>query len=156
MIVPLEIREFEPSDQDAVRSLILDGLAERWGGLDPLLNRDLDDIATTYAEAAVLVARVADRIVGVGMLVPVAPRDGEIKRMAVARDRRRAGIGTELLRGLVAVAERNGWDAVRLETTATWTDAVRLYERFGFEVTHYEDGRFSRDVHFELNLSRQL
>ncbi len=56
-------------------------------------------------------------------------------------------------RALVGVARRNGWKAVVLETTATWTDAVRFYERFGFELTHYEDGAFGRDAYFRLELA---
>ena len=40
-----------------------------------------------------------------------------------------------------------------LETTATWTDAVQFYERFGFELTHYEDGAFGRDAYFRLDLA---
>jgi hypothetical protein len=42
---------------------------------------------------------------------------------------------------------------VVLETTASWTEAVQLYERFGFELTHYEEGTFGRDAHFRLDLT---
>jgi hypothetical protein len=41
--------------------------------------------------------------------------------------------------------------ALVLETTATWTDAVGLYEAFGFTLTHYEDGQFGRDAYFRLD-----
>ncbi|HEY3725020.1 MAG TPA: hypothetical protein VGN59_16840 [Acidimicrobiia bacterium] len=37
----LEIARFAPGDQGAVRALILEGLAEHWGTLDPSLNPDL-------------------------------------------------------------------------------------------------------------------
>ena len=47
--MPSRISEFKPSDQAAVRRLILDGLAERWGVLDESLNPDLNDIAAAYA-----------------------------------------------------------------------------------------------------------
>jgi ribosomal protein S18 acetylase RimI-like enzyme len=39
-----------------------------------------------------------------------------------------------------------------LETTASWTDAVGLYVRFGFTLTHYEDGEFGRDAWFRLEI----
>ena len=46
----------ERTNEDAVRSLILDGLQEHWGSVDPTLNPDLDDLAATYAAGRVLVA----------------------------------------------------------------------------------------------------
>jgi len=43
----LLFRRFEPKDQAAVQALILAGLRDRWGSLDPSLNRDLHDIGST-------------------------------------------------------------------------------------------------------------
>jgi ribosomal protein S18 acetylase RimI-like enzyme len=150
----VSIAEFEASDQGAVRELILDGLEEHWGQLDAGLNPDVDDLARAYKDGTVLVARVAGRIVGAGVVVPLhGDAVGEVKRMSVARDLRRSGVATALLEEMVAIAVRRGWRALVLETTATWTDAVALYERFGFELTHYEDGEFGRDVHFRLDLA---
>ncbi len=50
------IGRFRTNDQGAVRELILDGLEEHWGTLDPLLNSDLEDIEASYAHGSVLVA----------------------------------------------------------------------------------------------------
>jgi GNAT superfamily N-acetyltransferase len=147
----VDIRPFTPTDQDAVRRLVLAGLEERWGRLDPALNADLDDIASTYAGAIVLVARVDDRLVGTGTLVPRAA-EGELVRMAVARDARRGGIGRALVDELVAAARRMGLARLVLETTAAWSDAVSFYERCGFTITHDEVGEFGRDVHFVREL----
>jgi putative acetyltransferase len=149
----LVITAFRPEDQGPVRELILDGLEEHWGTLEPGLNPDLDDVAASYRSGTILVARLAARVVGVGAIVPVAPGIGEVKRMSVARDLRRGGVGTAVLRELVAVARGNGWKTVVLETTAAWTDAVQFYERSGFELTHYEEGAFGRDAYFRLDLT---
>ena len=83
----------------------------------------------------------------------VAPGEAEVKRMSVARELRRQGIGAALLRELIAIAAPRGWRVVRLETTAEWKDAVGFYSAFGFELTHYEDGPFCRDAHFRLDIS---
>ena len=147
-----EITPFRPEDQAAVRRLILDGLEEHWGGLDDGLNPDLDDLATTYADGSILVARIDDRIVGVGILVPGGNDEGEVKRMSVAREHRRRGVASAVLRELVSIARRQGWSAVILETTATWTDAVQFYEHFGFTLTHYDHGTFGRNANFHLPL----
>jgi GNAT superfamily N-acetyltransferase len=149
-----EIRPFTPADQDAVRRLVLDGLEERWGTLDPALNADLDDIATSYAGAVVLVAHCGGRPVGTATLVPRAAA-GEVVRMAVARDARRAGIGRALVEELAVAARRMGLARLVLETTATWSDAVTFYERCGFTITHDAVGRFGRDVHLARGLGRE-
>ena len=125
------IDRFRTKDQDAVRELILDGLEEHWGTLDPRLNSDLEDIEANFVHGSVLVVRDGDRIVGVGTIVPIAPGEGEVKRMSVARRLRRQGIGAALLRELVAIAEQRGWRVVRLETTADWEDAVGFYTHSG-------------------------
>ena len=151
--VPVDIAPFRPADQDALRQLILDGLEDHWGELDERLNPDLDDLARSYQKGTVLVARRDGRIVGAAAVVPGSEDEGEVKRMAVARDQRRTGLATALLRELVAVGRSRGWTALVLETTATWTDAVGLYEAFGFTLTHHKDGRFGRDACFRLDLS---
>jgi GNAT superfamily N-acetyltransferase len=148
---PVEIASFRPEDQAVVRQLILDGLEEHWGSLDPGLNPDLDDIRATYGHGTVLVARIDGRVVGVGMMVPAANDEGEVKRMSVARDRRRTGVATALLAELVAVARAIGWRALVLETTAAWSDAVQFYEQFGFTLTHHEQGTFGRDAYFRMD-----
>jgi choline dehydrogenase len=148
----VEIARFCREDQAAVRRLILEGLEEHWGALDPQFNTDLDDIEASYAVGTVLVARGSGQIVGVGAIVPVAAGEGEVKRMSVAREARRRGLGTALLSALLEDAKERGWRSVRLETTADWEDAVQFYRAFGFELTHYEDGSFGRDAYFRLDL----
>jgi GNAT superfamily N-acetyltransferase len=149
----LDIAVFRPSDQDDVRRLILEGLEDHWGVLDDGLNLDLEDLAASYAHGMVLVARLDARIVGAAAVVPSASDEGEVKRMSVARDQRRTGVATALLRDMVAIGVRSGWRALVLETTADWTDAVGLYQRFGFMLTHHEEGEFGRDAFFRLDIA---
>jgi GNAT superfamily N-acetyltransferase len=146
------IERFRREHQAAVQRLILDGLEEHWGALDPTLNADLNDIAASYAGGTVLVARQGGRIVGVGAIIPVSHDVGEVKRMSVARDARRQGFGTAVLLELAAEARRRGWRRLTLETTADWADAVEFYGALGFEVTHYEEGVFGRDAFFSMDL----
>jgi putative acetyltransferase len=147
----ITLHDFQPSDQAAVKDLILAGLAEHWGTLDPSKNPDLNDIAATYsaasnAGAAFLVARSQGQIIGTGALVPRPQGTAEIVRMSVARDWRRQGIGRMILQALVERARQAGFRRLVLETTATWQEVVAFYLRFGFHITHHQDG----DVYFEL------
>jgi len=146
------IRRMQDDESDAVRSLILEGLREHWGTIDPALNRDLDTLVAADDDRIVLVAIDGPDVVGTGTIVRRSERCAEIVRMSVDSGHRRAGVGRLLLDELVAVARRWGVERLVLETTAAWTDVVRFYARSGFTLTHFTDGEFGRDAWFEMKL----
>ncbi|HNT75804.1 MAG TPA: GNAT family N-acetyltransferase [Anaerolineae bacterium] len=144
---PLTLRPFCPADQDAVKALILAGLVEHWGFLDPTLNPDLNDIAASYADAVFLTAWLDAELVGAGALIHEAEGVARIVRMSVAREKRRIGIGQAILRQLCKYARSAGYRQIVLETTSTWEDVIAFYERFGFRRIGAWDG----DTHFVLD-----
>jgi len=144
----IKIIPFHTNDQVEVRQLILDGLVEHWGFLDETKNPDLIDIATSYAEATFLVAWLDGRIVGTGALLPRSSEEAEIVRMSVKKENRRQGIGRRILQALVARARDQGFKRIILETTASWDEVIKFYLRFGFQITHAQDG----DVYFKMEL----
>lgn len=144
----LTISTFHPEDQDEVKNLVLAGLVEHWGWLDPSKNPDLDDIATQYALGVFFVAWQAGRIVGTGALIPRQDGVAEIVRMSVAKDVRRQGIGKKILSELVNHARQAGFKRLILETTTTWQEVVEFYQHCGFRITHCQDG----DTYFTLDL----
>jgi len=146
------VERYDDADRDAARAVVLAGLEEHWGSLDPELNHDVDDLAAAYPTGTVVVARVEDAVVGVGVIVPAGPGEAEVKRMSVLRSHRRRGIATAVLAALVDVAREWGCRAVVLETTTTWTEAVAFYRGSGFTHTHDEEGAFGSDSHFRLDL----
>jgi len=145
----LEFRPFQPEDQDEVKNLILSGLVDHWGKLDPTKNPDLNNIAHSYADAIFLVARLDGRIVGTGALVPRAGGTAEIVRMSVASDLRRMGIGKRILLELIHRAKARGFSCIILETTAKWAEVIAFYQSMGFRLTHLVNG----DQYFEMDLT---
>jgi len=143
------IQPFRPEDQPAAQTLILTGLEEHWGRLDPTKNPDLDDIASAYANATFLVAWQGDALIGTGALIGDVDGVARIVRMSVARHARRRGIGTLILQHLCERARATGHRQIMLETTSTWEDAIAFYERNGFQVIGSHDG----DTHFALDLA---
>jgi len=142
------IRSFHPEDQAAVKTLILEGLEDHWGAIDPTKNPDLDDIGSAYARGFFRVAVLEGRIVGTGALLPRADGSMEIVRMSVGRDLRRQGIGSSILRQLIRDAKASGCRKIILETTSTWNDAIAFYQGHGFRPTHIQGG----DAYFLLEL----
>jgi putative acetyltransferase len=146
----LNILAFQAEDQAAVKDLILAGLVEHYGFLDPTKNPDLNDIAITYADATFLVAWLDGEIVGTGALMPRSPETAEIVRMSVAAKMRRKHIGRQILQELIQRARKAGYRRVILETTETWSEVIQFYLNHGFRITYYQDG----DVFFELDLEK--
>jgi GNAT superfamily N-acetyltransferase len=146
--VQVMLKPFEPADQDAVRSLILDGMRHHWGSMDEKLNPDLNDIASAYAGQIFLVAWFNGQIVGTGAFIRRTSKIAQIVRMSVAREWQRRTIGNQILSALCSIAYKQGYQHMILETTSSWLDVINFYERFGFQKTHYQGS----DIYFRLDL----
>ncbi len=146
-----EIGRLRADEQQAARDLILAGLAERWGQLDPSKNPDLGDLLGTYDDGLFLVARYGGQVIGTGAFRHHDAETVEIVRMSVHRNWRRRGIGRAILAALCCEARARGYRRVILETTRTWDDAITFYRACGFQPTHCtaEDQYFTLDLESE-------
>jgi GNAT superfamily N-acetyltransferase len=147
-----DLRDLRPEQRADVRSLILAGLGEHWGAVDENLNRDLDDMLSTYAAGRTLVVCDGDRVVATGTLMPNRVATAELVRMSVALTHRRCGVGRQIVNELIATARRWRRTRVILETSTDWNDVVHFYVSCGFNITHHEDGSFGRNTWFALDL----
>jgi ribosomal protein S18 acetylase RimI-like enzyme len=148
--VILNIREFRLTDQTIVKQLILDGLKEHFGRIDPTLNPDLNDIYKSYVQAGhyFVVGEIGGEIVGTAALVQESTSTGRIVRVTVSPQQRRSGIGRQLVHHLLKKAKTRAFKQVLVETNNDWFDAIRLYKGCGFE----EFDRDDESVHFSLTL----
>jgi predicted GNAT family N-acyltransferase len=85
---------------------------------------ELDDFDAVSRHA--IATAIDGTVVGTGRLLP----DGHIGRMAVAREVRGSGIGSQLLLQLIAEATRRGFSQVRLNAQLS---AQGFYSRHGFK-----------------------
>lgn len=143
------IRPFQPPDQAACKALVLAGLEEHWGWLDPTLNPDLNDIQASFQDGLFLTAWQDEELIGTGGLLRADPGCFQVVRMSVARKLRGHGLGRRILARLEAHARSAGAKQLVLETTETWVEVVRFYQGCGYRVTHRLDG----DIYFEKELS---
>ncbi len=145
------MRDFRPSDQEAVQRLILDGLRERWGAaFDDSLNSDLDDIAASYVDcgADVVVVDTDTGIVATGVLLSEWDQRARIVRMSVASTHRRQGFGRMVVEELISRARKRGVPEIVVLTDTPWTSAVELYLACGFSEVDRDD----TDTHFAMAL----
>lgn len=75
-----------------------------------------------------------DQVVGVGALRRLTPHHGEVKSMHTAESARGRGVGSALLRQIMAAARMRGMKRLSLETGAWpyFLPARALYARHGF------------------------
>ena len=123
---------------DAARGLIagltLD-LAQRYADLGDDGSGGFSPGDTHGGRGIFLVAYLHGAPVGCGALRPLPDQTemAEIKRMYVAPEARRHGVGLALLAALEDAARGFQYTALRLETGVRQLEAIALYERAGYQ-----------------------
>jgi N-acetylglutamate synthase-like GNAT family acetyltransferase len=146
------VRRFEPKDQAEARTVVLEGLREHFGFLDPSLNPDLEDIQASFITRGddFYVVENDGRIVGTAGLLFAEGR-ARIVRMSVAKNHRKRGIATALLQQCIETASQRGFSEIWAYTQPEWPDAVSFYSGSGFE----QVGRDEIDIHLRLRFSER-
>jgi DNA-binding MarR family transcriptional regulator/N-acetylglutamate synthase-like GNAT family acetyltransferase len=125
------------------------------GGFDAAAARAADAAAMGDGAAVFVVASSDGQPVGCGGVQHLTDTTGEIKRMWVHPAWRGAGLGTRLLRHLETEAVDLGYQAVRLDSNGTLTEAIALYERAGYHrISRYNDNSYAQ-VWLEKSLTGQ-
>ena len=128
------VRDFRSGDEQAARRLVLDGLGERFGFIDALLNPDFRTITAHYPQRGhvFLVAESAGRLVGTTGLVFESGRAARVVRVSVHSSERRRGVARTLLPCAARRASARGAEELRVATEPEWEDAVAFYRSEGF------------------------
>jgi ribosomal protein S18 acetylase RimI-like enzyme len=104
------------------------------------------------AGAHLLIARDGERAVGYLMLRlgngpatwEVGDRAGEVETLAVLPEARSSGVGQALIEAAIATAEAEGVKALGVGVVHSNADAIRFYERAGFEQFYLQMIRIGR------------
>jgi putative acetyltransferase len=123
-------------DGPAVRELVFAVLAEYGLRPDPeRTDRDLFDIQAAYASRGgcfELLVNDSDVLAGCYGLYPLGDGACELRKMYLQREHRGRGLGKLILRRALEQARALGFQRLQLETACALTEAVALYESFGF------------------------
>ena len=147
----LNIREFIPSDVMAVHHLFTQGQLDFAQGTDleepvrAYINRslsdDLSDISLHYQNHNKNNFWVADLSGQIKGMVGIQKRNNEeaaLRRMRVAADARRQGIGWKLLETVEDFCQKQGYSQIFLTTVSQLVPAITMYQKYGFELTGFE------------------
>lgn len=131
----VQIRSYTDDDQEACSALYKDGLlgghlAENDTGLD------IDDIESAYMKTPGNHFWVAEasggRVVGMIGVQHHEQGVGEIRRLRVASDVRRRGIGSKLVETAVKFCADQQYLKINLDTFVDREPAIKLFEKFRF------------------------
>ena len=142
-------RTYRTQDSPAVRDLFAQGLTDFAAGYETQIERyiqhslddDLADIYGHYLASAANHFWVAELDGGIKGIVGVQRRsdeEAELRRMSVASDARRHGIGLGLLETVETFCREMGYRRIRLTTVTLLVAAIAMYQRFGFRLVGEE------------------
>lgn len=135
----INIRSATNADTEAVKALVYGVLREY--GLEPEPNgtdTDLSDIETSYLKRGGLFELLVDengRLLGTVGLYPINNEVIELRKMYFVPILRGHGYGKQTLERMIEQARQRGFKKIYLETNSVLKDAIRLYQKFGFEPT---------------------
>nr|WP_298659491.1 GNAT family N-acetyltransferase [uncultured Flavobacterium sp.] len=136
----ITLRQFEEQDKEAIIKLHIEGLKQSGSFIDDQksrkqLDRDLQDIYDTYIDKGgeFFVAKINDKIVGMGALRKIDESTAEIKRMRVNPKFQGKGIGGLILDRLIKKAKEIGYKKLILDTSTKQIVAQNLYKSRGFK-----------------------
>jgi ribosomal protein S18 acetylase RimI-like enzyme len=143
---PVIVRAARRDDVAAIVRLLADDVlgAERERVAIPVAPEYLQAFDEMAAQAGntLLVAVRGDEVVGCLQLT-ITPglsrmgmRRAQLEGVRVSAAHRGAGIGEQLVSGAIARARAAGCGLVQLTSDVTRVDAIRFYERLGFQATH--------------------
>jgi putative acetyltransferase len=132
-----KLRRATNADCEPVRDLVFTVLGEYHLKPDPgCTDADLRDIEQCYFHrggAFYVLEENNGSIIGSYGLYPMEPGICELRKMYLHRDYRGKGHGKWLLEHALAEARRLGFQTITLETASVLKEAIRLYERYGFQ-----------------------
>jgi ribosomal protein S18 acetylase RimI-like enzyme len=152
---PVKIRSFRREDLCACTKLYREGLiggtiAESDTGLD------IDDIETAYMSSPECHFWVAEGEDGqVWGMIGVQGHEqgvGEIRRLRVAQEHRRRGIGSALMEQALRFCRDRGYIKIALDTFMEREPAIRLFEKFHFRHSRTRKVGGKEVQHFYLDL----
>ena len=152
----VSIRKFRPGDEASFKTLNEEWIV-RYFVLEEKDREVLGDPVKYIMNPGgeIIFATIGEEIVGCCALVPTAPGEYEVAKMAVAEAYQGKGIGRKILERVIAEARAKKANRLYLETNSKLS-ASRLYESMGFRHIPVERRKTSlylrADVFMEMTL----
>lgn len=131
----MQIRRFEPKDQEGVRDLIEDILAKEFeSGHKAYSYCDLDSISRVYGgkREAFFVLEDDGKVIGTAGVKEESKEAAIIRRLFVLPSQRKKGLGGLLLDRAIEFCKKNGYKDTTFHAATPMVSAIKLCESRGF------------------------
>lgn len=122
----VKISNMQMSDLDLIANTLESDFDDFWNY--NVFKSELENGNSKY-----LVAKMNGEVVGFAGIIPVID-EADISNIVVHKDFRNKKIGSLLLKNLLDLAVSLGLSTINLEVRASNIPAIKLYEKYGFEV----------------------
>jgi putative acetyltransferase len=156
------VRRVDKKDNVAMANIIRTVMPEYGasGAGFAIHDSEVDNIFEAYSRPATayFVCELDGKVVGGGGVAPLEggdPKICELKKMYFLHEARGKGLGQKVLTSCLNAAKEIGFQLCYLETFNTMKDAMKLYERNGFEKIKGpmgNTGHFACDTFYTLKL----
>lgn len=113
-------------DYEKIKDNLVEEFDEFW--TPNILKSELENELSRY-----IVAKIDDEIVGFAGVI-ILLDDSEITNIVTKKTMRKKGIGKHLLEKLIEISKEENKTEISLEVNEINEPAIRLYEKFGFEI----------------------
>lgn len=135
-----KIEPIQPSQDSAIAAIIQASGAE-FGAIGDGFGPSDDEVGAMSLHyrreqgSCYLVATIAGRVVGGGGIAPFngSRRTCELRKLFLKPEARGLGIGIALTQQCLDLAINHGYQQCYLDTLASMSDAIALYQKLGFE-----------------------
>ena len=100
-----------------------------------------------------IMAMDGDQAIGVARLQESAPKQGQVRCVAVATDQQGKGVGKAIMLELEGQAAKLGWNEIVLEARE---NAVPFYQRLGYEIEQESYLLFGEIQHYRMKKALPL
>ena len=156
LVLNIRIRNIQLSDNPTLAIIVRNTLTEFGANVPGTVYFDSSTDALFQLfqtpKSAYFIAEVEDKIVGGGGIYPTEDLPSntcELVKMYLLPEARGLGIGRMLMGKCLETAKLNGFEQVYLETLPELKQALKVYEKFGFE---YLSAPLGNSKHFGCGL----
>ena len=119
------------------------------------LEEELNDLKAkyTYPNGRIIAALVDEKVVGCVAFYKHNLKRCEMKRLYVKKEYRHLKIGQKLVEEIIALAKKDGYQEMVLDTIKPLTSAINLYKKMGFkEIKPYYNNPLPDVIYMKLSL----
>ncbi|MCM2676631.1 GNAT family N-acetyltransferase [Alkalicoccobacillus plakortidis] len=138
---------------EKAKSIILDGLKERFSVFDTTYNTDLQDLLMSYngEDRKLFIGEKQGEVVCTGALTKRSNHVVGIERVSVDIQWRNQGFAKRMISHLENEAHKQSYSKLIVETSDHWHSAIHLYKTCGY----HEVQRKHNCIYFEKLLSQR-